>query len=53
MCSRNARDKRLTTCIVDGTASAIAMGVGAVAATAALTIGGLGALALGAAADTV
>ena len=53
--ANEARGKKLTARIAGGTASAIAMGVGTVAATAALTVstGGLGALALGVAAGTV
>ena len=52
--ANEARGKKLTTRIVGGTASAIAMGVGAVATTAVtVSTGGLGALALGAAAGTV
>ena len=52
--ANEARGKKLTTRIAGGTASAIAMGVGEVAATAfTVSTGGLGALALGAAAGTV
>ena len=51
-CKANeARGKKLTTRIVGGTASAIAMGAGATAFT--VSTGGLGALVLGAAAGTV
>ena len=52
--ANEVRDKKLTTRIVGGTASAVATGVGAVAATAlTVSTGGLGALALGAAVGTV